>query len=111
MAQEIRPLEALADKLKQVSAGYAARFGLHRDGDWFMLKLEEELGELASSYVALTGCARPRGRDDVADRQAFDEELADVLAHVLLLARHAGVDADRAVDDKWLRWLGDSAAV
>ncbi|MDS2172976.1 MazG nucleotide pyrophosphohydrolase domain-containing protein [Nesterenkonia sp. CL21] len=111
MPQEIRPLESLADQLEQVSAGYAAKFGLHRDGDWFMLKLQEELGELTSSYVALTGRARPRGRDDAADRQAFEEELADVLAHVLLLARHAGIDADRAVDDKWLRWLDDSADV
>lgn len=110
MPQEPRPLATLAEQLEEVSAGYAEKFGLHRDGDWFMLKLQEELGELTSSYVTITGRGRPRGCDDDVARGAFADELADVLAHVLLLARHAGVDPDRAVEEKWLRWLQEPAA-
>lgn len=110
MPQAPGPLAALAEQLEEVSAGYAEKFELQRDGDWFMLKLQEELGELTSSYVTLTGRARPRDADADVQRQGFERELADVLAHVLLLARHAGVDPDRAVEEKWLRWLGERAA-
>jgi NTP pyrophosphatase (non-canonical NTP hydrolase) len=31
-------------------------------------------------------------------------ELADVLAHVLLLATRLDVDLDAALEDKWGRW-------
>jgi hypothetical protein len=43
--------------------------------------------------------------------ERFRSELADVLCHVLLLARHHGVDVEEAIERKWLVWRPDRAAV
>jgi len=49
-----RPLASLSALVEQVSTGYADKFGIQRDNDWFVLKLVEEVGELASAYLAAT---------------------------------------------------------
>ncbi|OLT52092.1 hypothetical protein [Cellulosimicrobium sp. CUA-896] len=38
---------------------------------------------------------------------ALADEVADVLAHLLLLARSQGVDVEAAVRRKWLAWEAD----
>ena len=40
------PLGPLADRFEQASQAYVAAFGLRRDPDWYILKLQEEVGEL-----------------------------------------------------------------
>ncbi|MFB2605883.1 pyrophosphatase, partial [Rhizobium phaseoli] len=39
-------LRRLADQFETSSAAYAAANGIERDADWFLLKLQEEMGEL-----------------------------------------------------------------
>ena len=103
-------LSGLGERVEAVSALYARKFGVERDPDWFMLKLTEEVGELTQAFLVATGRTRPRGdapsgatgRDDGASPLA--DEVADVLAHLLLLARSQGVDVDAAVRRKWLVW-------
>lgn len=80
-------LPALTERVEAVSALYARKFGIARDPDWFVLKLAEETGELTQAYLAA--------------------EVADVLAHLLLLARSQGIDVERAVREKWLVWEGE----
>jgi len=46
---------------------------------------------------------RDRGPSDDEKREAFANECADVLAHLLLLASSQGVDLPAAVEAKWLR--------
>lgn len=98
-------LNDLGQQLERVSAIYAERFDLNRDEDWFMLKLQEEFGELAAVFVELTGRSRPRGKTPEELKQHFAEELADVVSHVILLSRHFEIDLDKAVADKWLSRL------
>lgn len=97
-------LAALADRLERISVGYAAREGIDRDDDWFLLKLAEEVGELTQIQLARTGRSKDRGfsPDELDERLA--EECADVLGHVLLFARRNGVDLGQALERKWLRW-------
>ena len=109
-------LSGLGERVEAVSALYARKFGVDRDPDWFMLKLAEEVGELTQAFLVATGRTRPRGdappsgvapdgvtgHDDGASPLA--DEVADVLAHLLLLARSQGVDVDVAVRRKWLVW-------
>lgn len=109
-------VSGLGDRVEAISALYARKFGVERDPDWFMLKLAEEVGELTQAFLATTGRTRPReasspaagasGEPGVPDggRAALADEVADVLAHVLLLARSQGVDVDAAVRRKWLVW-------
>lgn len=110
-------LSGLSGRVEAVSALYARKFGVERDPDWFMLKLAEEVGELTQAFLVATGRTRPRGDVSPAGAAAGDgtagpdgaasplaDEVADVLAHLLLLARSQGVDVEAAVRRKWLVW-------
>ncbi|PJJ62270.1 pyrophosphatase [Compostimonas suwonensis] len=97
-------IEEISSSVEDVSQGYAAKFAIERSEVWFLLKLQEELGELTQAFVNLKGMSKDRGQSDEERRIAFAHECADVLAHLLLLARHEGVDVEAAITDKWLRW-------
>lgn len=98
---------ALSDKLEMVSTRYAQKYGIERDGDWYALKLAEEVGELTQSYLKLTGQARQHGVDEEHLRACFEDELADVLGQTLLMARYFDVDVADVMQRKWLTWLSD----
>ena len=110
-------LDDLTERVEAISALYARKFAVERDPDWFMLKLTEEVGELTQAFLVATGRTRPRGDVSPVGAAAGDgaagpdggasplaDEVADVLAHLLLLARSQGVDVDAAVRRKWLVW-------
>ncbi|HEU4946632.1 MAG TPA: pyrophosphatase [Kribbella sp.] len=94
----------LAERVEKVSRRYADAMGLARTGDWFLLKLQEELGELTQSYLQVTGRGRAKGSSADQLRQSFEQEFADVLCQLLLLARHFDVDVEREVEHKWLSY-------
>ncbi len=91
----------LMDQFETVSAAYAETYGVERDGDWFLLKLLEETGELTQAANRLSGRARPKGRSPEELRGALADETADLLGHVLLFARHHDIDLDGAIERKW----------
>ena len=92
----------LSERAERISERYGEYLGIERDGDWFLLKLQEELGELTQSYLQVTGRARTKGLTDDEIREAFEFEFADVLCQLLLLARHHAVDVPAAIERKWL---------
>lgn len=98
-------IQTLTRQVATVSEGYAETFGFVRDDDWYLLKLQEEIGELTQSYLKLTGRARVPDAKDEALRAAFAEELADVVCHALLAADHFGVEVAEVIRAKWLSKL------
>jgi NTP pyrophosphatase (non-canonical NTP hydrolase) len=92
----------LSDDVAAVSERYAAHLGIERDEVWYLLKLQEEVGELTQAYLMKTGQARDKGLTAAQLDENFRAELADVLCQVLLLARHHNVDIEAEVDRKWL---------
>ena len=97
-------LKQLTEQLEAVSASYAHRFGIVRDADWHLLKLHEEIGELTQAHLMRQGQARAKGLTPEDLDDAFTREVADVFCHVLLLARHHGIDLGAAIAAKWLVW-------
>jgi NTP pyrophosphatase (non-canonical NTP hydrolase) len=97
------PLSELGERVQQVSDIYARNYAIDRDADWALIKLQEELGELAQAHLRLSG----RGRG-AADEAARGDEAADVLCMLLLYCRRHGIDLDAAVQRKWLAWLDDA---
>ncbi|QSE80991.1 pyrophosphatase [Rhodococcus koreensis] len=97
-------LTQLSDEVEHVSQVYAARFGIERDATWFLLKLQEEVGELTQAFLMMTGQAREKGRSPEELDEAFRREVADVFCQTLLLARFHDIDLTSAVNDKWLVW-------
>ncbi|GGT46962.1 pyrophosphatase [Nonomuraea spiralis] len=100
-------LRRLGHDVQRVSDRYAGRLGIVRDDAWYLLKLQEEVGELTQAYLMRAGQARTRGLTPEEIEAGFRAELADVLCHVLLMARHHGVDLEAEVTRKWLTWLPD----
>ena len=96
-------LQTLTDAIEAVSSRYAQRFGIRRDPDWCLLKLTEELGELTQAHLMKSGQARAAGQGIELDRR-FEDEMADVLGQLLVLAKVSGTDLFAALDRKWLRW-------
>ena len=48
---------------------------------------------------------RSKGKTDTELNNDFANELADVLAHTLLLAHHNNIDISQAIESKWLSWI------
>jgi NTP pyrophosphatase (non-canonical NTP hydrolase) len=95
-------LKILKAQFEQASARYAEKNGLTRDPDWFVLKLQEEIGELTQVWNKLSGRGRKQGRSDAELRQALADETADVLGHILLFAAQNDLDLASAIERKWL---------
>lgn len=55
-------LKILTARIESVSQSYTDKFDIKRDSDWFVFKLQEELGELTQSYLMLSHRARKKGK-------------------------------------------------
>lgn len=95
-------LRELSDSVEARSATYARHFKIDRTPDWLMLKLNEEIGELTRAYLMRSGQSRDHGLDAADVDDLLGEEMADVFAHVLLLARKYDIDLEAEVKKKWL---------
>jgi NTP pyrophosphatase (non-canonical NTP hydrolase) len=93
-------LSDLSEKVARISDIYAAEHGIDRSGDWAILKLQEELGELTAEHLRLSGRARGEPSE-----QALGDEAADVLGMLLIYCDRAGIDIEQAMQRKWLHWL------
>lgn len=100
-----RSLVELSDLVAEVSDIYAANNNIARDDEWYVLKLQEELGELTAEYLRSTGRGRLKGLDPDKVRSALEDEAADMLAMLLLFARNNDIDLDAALSRKWFQYL------
>ncbi|MFB9950325.1 pyrophosphatase [Rhizobium puerariae] len=95
-------LEKLAGQFEAASATYAEKYDIARDPDWFLLKLQEEIGELTQTWNRKTGRGRRKDRSEEDIRRDLADETADLFGHVLLFARANGIDLASAIERKWL---------
>ena len=98
-------LERIAEQIESVADRYAREYDITRDDDWYVFKLQEELGELTQRFLMLSGRARQKGYSAEELRLQFEDEVADTFSLVVLLARHFEIDIEKAVDRKWFKYL------
>ena len=106
-----RSIPELTALVSEVSDTYASRNDIIRDHDWYVLKLQEELGELTAEYLKTTGRGRLKGASAETTRLALEDEAADVLATLLLFAAENQIDLEAALERKWFKYLGRSPTV
>jgi NTP pyrophosphatase (non-canonical NTP hydrolase) len=94
-------LKALAERFERASSSYGEIHGIERDPDWFLLKMQEELGELTQAWLRHTKRARPRSGDTATSASDLADEAADLLGHVLTLAHRLDLDLAGAIRRKW----------
>ena len=95
-------LNDLAEKFERASRHYADANGIERDADWFLLKLQEEIGELTQAWNRLSGRGRRKDRSDEELARDLADEAADVFGHILLFAHRNDLDLSAAIKRKWL---------
>ncbi|WP_117190734.1 nucleoside triphosphate pyrophosphohydrolase family protein [Rhizobium terrae] len=95
-------LKKLAEQFEAASRAYAENHGMVRDPDWFLLKLQEEMGELTQAWNRKTGRGRRKGRTDEDVERDLADETADLLGHILLFAYQNHLDLAVAVERKWM---------
>ncbi|MDQ3009048.1 MAG: pyrophosphatase [bacterium] len=95
-------IQELTTEVEKVSVAYADHFEIKRDKNWFILKLQEELGELIQSYLMMSGQARVKNKTPEQLEADFKAEVADVFCHVLLLAKHTDVELEAEIKQKWM---------
>lgn len=103
------PLNDLTEKIQRVADGYSERFDVVCDGDWYAMKLQEELGELIQAYLIMTGRTRRKPESEEEVRRKFGEELADVFCYVTLFAKYHHLDLEAAVKEKWFKYIEEDS--
>lgn len=98
-------IEELTKNLADISDLYAKRFSIERTSDWYLIKIQEELGELSSAFLKLSGRARVSDQTQEEKKKNLEDELADVLAMTLLFAKSQGIDPAKAIQQKWYKHL------
>lgn len=101
-------IQDLTQNLTAISDLYSKRFSIERTPEWYLIKIQEELGELASAYLKMTGRARTEGVTANDLKKNFEDEIADVLAMTMLFAKSQGVDIEKALQQKWYKHLEEA---
>lgn len=96
-------LHEIAARIEKLSVQYAEVYGIERSAEWALLKLTEEVGELAQAHLTATGQSRDRGLDAETQRQVLADEVGDVLGMCLVYAQQMGIDPVDAVTTKWFQ--------
>lgn len=97
-------LNVIADRIEKISAQYAELYDIERSGNWALLKLAEEVGELSQAHLTATGQSRRRDSDLDASQQKLADELGDAIGMCLVYARQMGIDPTAAVTEKWFQY-------
>ena len=98
-------IKDLTSKLIQIRKTYSESFNIPISSDWYPIKISEEVGEMCSAYLSLTKRARPKGELPDLLTQNLADEIADVIAMTLLFAESQNIDIEKAIEDKWFKYL------
>jgi len=78
---------------------YAKAHGIERDDVFYLLKLQEELGELTRRFLELR--KQESAVDTTKLRDKFAGDCASIVGNALILARHFGVDLESQLRAKF----------
>lgn len=93
-------LKQMALHCEKAWSEYAEKFQIHRDDVFYLLKMQEELGELTRGFLEIRGSEKKRtaALDELKKRFAFD--VASVVGNALILALHFGIVDDLETEIK-----------
>ncbi len=91
--------------LSLVQEEYNRKFTVTHSPDWFLLKLQEELGEMTNAHLVRTQRTRRKVENPEETKAALAEEIADVISYALLFANSVDIDPEAAIVKKWFAYL------
>ena len=101
-------LNEITNKLKSIFEIYKEKYSLNLNEDYFLIKIQEELGELSSAHLKLTN----RGRAESIEKHELEknlrEEIEDVISMTLLFDEVKNINIEDALNEKWFKYLKKS---
>jgi NTP pyrophosphatase (non-canonical NTP hydrolase) len=100
-------VDDVGKKIVEVSDIYADRCDITRDRGGYLLKLQEEIGELVNAHLIRTS----RSRRKLSDQESIlklGDEAPDVFAQLVLYVKNERIDLESALERKWFAWLKSS---
>jgi NTP pyrophosphatase (non-canonical NTP hydrolase) len=80
---------------------FAEKFGIRRDDEFYLFKLQEELGELSRAFLELRGSEKRHTDSMETLKKKFDEDVAVLIGNALILAKHFEVDVEKNIKEKF----------
>jgi len=97
---EIKQLQKEASK---VFLDNLKRDNIKTSDDYLLLKLTEEVGEFAQSYLVHKKRCRPgKYLSSPESKKELSKELSDVLGLVFVIAQNLDIDVEEALVKKWI---------
>ena len=80
---------------------FAEKFDIRRDDEFYLFKMQEELGELTRAFLELRGSEKKAtsNMDDLKKKLASD--ITSVVGNALILANHFEVDLEASIKAKF----------
>ncbi|MCK5211502.1 hypothetical protein KAJ89_02255 [Candidatus Parcubacteria bacterium] len=101
-------IKQLQNKASKVFLDNLKRDGIKVSDDYLLLKLTEELGEFAQSYLVHKKRCRPeKYLSPQISKKELSKELSDVLGLILVIAENLNIDVEEALVKKWItrEWI------
>ncbi|MBU1167336.1 hypothetical protein KKC60_02925 [Patescibacteria group bacterium] len=93
----------LQKKVIENARKYGKDYNVVIDEDFALLKLYEEVGELAQAVLIHRKKSRPEKHiSEKASKAELGKELADVVGMAIVNADLLGIDLEKAIDKKWI---------
>lgn len=82
---------------------YGQKYNIKIDEEFALLKLYEEVGELAQAVLIHRRKSRPEKHiEEEISKKEVAKELADVVGMTIINAHLLGIDLEEAIDKKWI---------
>lgn len=93
----------MQNKVVQNAINYGKKYNVQIDEDFALLKLYEEVGELAQAVLIHRKKSRPEKYvSEEISKKELGKELADVVGMAIINAHLLGIDLEEAIDKKWI---------
>ena len=80
---------------------YAEKFQIRRYDEFYLLKMQEELGELSRAFLELRGSEKQRKTSPDELKKKFAADIAVLVGNALILAHHFDVDLEATIKEKF----------
>lgn len=98
----------LQKKIIENAENYGKKYNVKIDEDFALLKLYEEVGELAQAFLIHKKKSRPeKFLTEEESKKELAKELADIIGLVIVNAHLHNIDLEEALDKKWIskEWI------
>jgi NTP pyrophosphatase (non-canonical NTP hydrolase) len=93
----------LQQKIVKNALDYGKRHDLEIDEEFALVKLFEEVGELAQAIlIHKKKCRKVKLVSEDISKKELSKELADVVGMAIVNAHVLGIDLEDAIDKKWI---------